>query len=121
MCNISFCSETASSRKRARLSLVIDFDSLEGTNVFKRRLDYVREVLTPAGQSDLDNCGLISAIFDHMERLFLPASFSGIERANTQSLYLSLTFIVFLSLFDSAMYKCSTAIKVVTYYYQACN
>ena len=33
-------------------------------NVFKRRLDYVREVLTPAGQSDLDNYGLISAIFD---------------------------------------------------------
>ena len=50
------------------------------------RLDYVREVLTPAGQSDLDNYGLMSAIF------------------------------------DSAMYnKCSTAIQVVTYYYQPRN
>ena len=50
------------------------------------RLDYVREVLTPAGQSDLDNDGLMSAIF------------------------------------DSAMYnKCSTAIQVVTYYYQPRN
>ena len=75
----------ASSRKHVRLSLVINFDSLEGKNVFKRRLDYVREVLTPAGQSDLDNYGLMSAIF------------------------------------DSATYKCSTAIKVVTYYYQPCN
>ena len=75
----------ANSRKRVRLSLVIDFDSLEGKNVFKRRLDHVRKVLTPAGQSDLDNYGLMSAIF------------------------------------DSATYKCSTAIKVVTYYYQPCN
>ena len=82
---VSFCSEMANSRKRVRLSLVIDFDSLEGKNVFKRRLDHVRKVLTPAGQSDLDNYGLMSAIF------------------------------------DSAMYKCSTAIKVVTYYYQSCN
>ena len=69
------------SRKHVRLSLVINFDSLEG----KRRLGHVRKVLTPARQSDLDNHGLMSAIF------------------------------------DSAMYKCSTAIKVVTYYYQSCN
>ena len=34
----------ASRRKRVRLSLVIDFDSLEGKNVFKRRLDHVRKV-----------------------------------------------------------------------------
>ena len=61
---VSFCSEMANSRKRVKLSLVIDFDSLEGKNVFKRRLDHVRKVLTPAGKSDLDNCGLMSAIFD---------------------------------------------------------
>ena len=61
---VSFCSEMANSRKRVRLSLVIDFDSLEGKNVFKRKLDHVRKVLTPAGQSDLDNYGLVSAIFD---------------------------------------------------------
>ena len=61
---LSFCSEMANSRKRVRLSLVIDFDSLEGKKVFKRRLDHVRKVLTPAGQSDLDNYGLMSAIFD---------------------------------------------------------
>ena len=54
----------ANSRKRVRLSLVIDFDSLKGKKVFKRRLEHVREVLTPAGQSDLDNYGLVSAIFD---------------------------------------------------------
>ena len=52
--HVSFCSEMANSRKRVRLSLVIDFDSLEGKNVFKRRLDYVRKVLTPTGRSDLD-------------------------------------------------------------------
>ena len=73
------------SRKRVRFSLVINFDSLEGKNVFKRRLDHVRKLLTPAGQSDLDNYGLMSAIF------------------------------------DSAMYKCSTAIKVLIYYYQPYN
>ena len=61
---VSFCSEMANSRKRVRLSLVTDFDSLEGKNVFKRRLDYVRKVLTSAGQYDLDNYGLMSAIFD---------------------------------------------------------
>ena len=75
----------ASSRKDVRLSLVINFDSLEGKNVFKRRLDHVRKVLTPARQSDLYNYGLMSAIF------------------------------------DSAIYKWSTAINVVTYYYQPCN
>ena len=74
----------ASSRKRVRLSLVIEFDSLDGKNVFKRRFDHVRKVLTPAGQSDLDNYGLMSAILDHMERMFPPASFPGVERANTQ-------------------------------------
>ena len=61
---VSFCSEMANSRKRVRFSLVIDFDSLEGKKVFKRRLDHVRKVLTPAGQSDLDNYGLVSPIFD---------------------------------------------------------
>ena len=61
---VSVCSEMANSRKRVRLSLVIDFDSLERKNVFKRRLDYVRKVLTPAGQSNLYNYGLMSAIFD---------------------------------------------------------
>ena len=75
----------ASSRKRVRLSLVIEFDSLDGKNVFKRRLHHVRKVLTPAGQSDLDNYGLMSAILDHMERMCPPASFPGVELANTQS------------------------------------
>ena len=65
MCKcVSFSSEMANSRKDIRLHLVIDFDSLEGNNVFKRRLDHVRKVLTPAGQSGLDNYGLMSAIFD---------------------------------------------------------
>ena len=54
----------ANSRKGVRLSLVIDFDSFEGEKVFKRRLDHVKKVLTPAGQSHLDNYGLVSAIFD---------------------------------------------------------
>ena len=61
---VSFCSVMANSRKRVRLSLVIDFDNLEGKNVFKRRLDHVSKVLTPAGQYDLDNYGLMSVIFD---------------------------------------------------------
>ena len=78
---VSFCSEMARSRKRVRLSLVIDINGLEGKNVFKRRLDNVKK----ARQSDLDNYGLTSAIF------------------------------------DSVMNKCSTAIKVVIYYYQPCK
>ena len=86
MCKcVGFCCKMARSRKHVRLSLVIDFDGLEGKSVFKRRLDHVRKVLIPARQSDLDNYDLMSAIF------------------------------------DSAMYKCSTAIKVVIYYYQPCN
>ena len=82
---VSLCTEMASRRKHVRLSLVIEFDSLEEKNVLKRRLGHVGKVLTPAGQSDLDNYGLMSAIF------------------------------------DSAMYKCSAAIKFVIYYYQPCN
>ena len=62
---VSFCSEMASSRKCVRLSLVIDFDSLEGKNVFKEGWTTLEKfVLTPAGQSDLENYGLVSAIFD---------------------------------------------------------
>ena len=60
---VSFCSEMVSSRKLVRLSLVIDFNSLEGKNVFMRRSGHVKKVLTPR-QSDLDNYGLMSAIFD---------------------------------------------------------
>ena len=52
----------ANGRKCVRLSLAIDF--LEGKKMFKRRSDHVRKVLTLAGQSDLDNYGLVSAIFD---------------------------------------------------------
>ena len=52
----------ASSGKRVRLSLVIDFDSLEGKNVFKRRLEHAKEVLTPAGQSDLENYTVKNAV-----------------------------------------------------------
>ena len=63
MCKcVSFCSEMASSGKRVRLSLVIDFDSLEGKNVFKRRLEHAKEVLTPAGQSDLENYTVKNAV-----------------------------------------------------------
>jgi hypothetical protein len=67
-------------RSRIRHSLVVSFDSPEGRTAFKSRVEHVRSLLTPPGQPSLDNNGLMSAIFDHVER-FAPV-FPGTERAS---------------------------------------
>ena len=67
-------------RSRVRHSVVVNFDSSAGRLAFKNRLERVRSLLTPAGQDCLDNNGLMSAMFDHVER-FAPA-FPGTERGS---------------------------------------
>lgn len=71
-----------SKRSRVRHSLVINFDSQAARLAFKTRLEHVRSILSDpeAEQPNLDNNGLMSAIFDHVER-FAP-SFPGSERAS---------------------------------------
>lgn len=70
----------ASERSRVRHSIVVNFDCQGARTAFKSRLEHIRSLLTPSGQPSLDNCGLMSAIFDMVERL-VPASFPGTSRA----------------------------------------
>ena len=54
-------------RNRVRLSLGVEFE-------------YVRSLLTPPGLRTLDNQGILSALFDHVEGS-VPSSFPGVSRA----------------------------------------
>lgn len=67
-------------RSRVRHSLVVNFDSPAGRLAFKSRIECVRELLTPPGQPNLDNNGLMAAMFDLVERFAQP--FPGSERAS---------------------------------------
>ena len=78
--------EQNTQRSRVRHSLVVNFDSQAGRQAFKSRIEHVRSLLTPQGQPSLDNNGLMSAMFDLVERLAPP--FPGSERASAvQSFY----------------------------------
>ena len=52
----------SSSRKRFRLMIDVNFGSLEDKGAFVRRLQSVRERLTPAGSAPIDNSGLMCAV-----------------------------------------------------------
>ena len=67
-------------RNRVRLSLGVEFDNQAAMSSFSRRLEYVRSLLTPPGLRTLDNQGLLSALFDHVEGS-VPSSFPGVSRA----------------------------------------
>ena len=69
-------------------SLVVDFDGQEGRQSFKRRIEQVRNLLTPPGKT-LDNYGLMAAMFDLVER-FAPSfpeseQFSAVQSFNRDS------------------------------------
>ena len=49
---------------RVRLSFSIDFDNYASKSAFGNRLEYIRSLLTPTGQRNLDNHGLMDAMFD---------------------------------------------------------
>ena len=73
-------------RTRVRHSLVVSFDSPEERAAFRCRLEHIRSLLTPMGQPNLDNSGLMTAMFDHVEeKLAHNESFPGSERAFVQS------------------------------------
>ena len=59
----------SSSRKRVRLMIDVNFGSLEDKGAFVRRLQSVRERLTPAGSAPIDNSGLMCAMLDAVEQL----------------------------------------------------
>ena len=67
-------------RNRVRLSLGVEFDNQAAKSSFSRRLEYVRSLLTPPGLRTLDNQGLLSALFNHVEGS-VPSSFPGVSRA----------------------------------------
>ena len=56
------------SRKRVRYMLDINFSTVEEKDAFTQRLKDVRKRLTPEGSSSLDNCTLMLAMFDAVER-----------------------------------------------------
>ena len=70
-------------RTRVRHSIVVSFDSTEERAAFRSRLEHIRSLLTPVGQPSLDNNGLLTAMFDHVEQASAP--FPGSERASVQS------------------------------------
>ena len=55
---------------RVRLSFSIDFDNYASKSAFGNRLEYIRSLLTPTGQRNLDSHGLMNAMFDLVERSF---------------------------------------------------
>ena len=67
-------------RGRVSLSLSVDFDSYASKSAFAVRLEYLRTLLTPEDHRSLDNRGLMSAMFDFVER-FVPGSFPVSSRA----------------------------------------
>ena len=77
-------SEANCGRKRVRHSLVVQFDSPAARAAFKGRLEHIRSLLTPAGQPLLDNNGVMSAMFELVERA-VPAPLAGNERSTWQT------------------------------------
>ncbi len=55
-------------RNRVRHSLVVNFYTPAAKAAFSNRLECVRSFLTPDGQPELDNNGLMVAMFDLVER-----------------------------------------------------
>ena len=72
---------TGRKRVRVRLSLGVDFDSVEAKAAFCGRLESLRKLFTAPGQKVLDNHGLLSSLFDCAERS-APPTFPGSSRAS---------------------------------------
>ena len=53
-----------SGKSRFRFSLEVKFNNVAAKVAFMSRLEYVRSLLTHAGQQSLDNLGLLSTLFD---------------------------------------------------------
>ena len=64
---MSISASSTGSRKRVRYTLDVHFRSQEEKETFVCRLKSVRDLLTPAGCSPVDNHGLMSAMFDAVE------------------------------------------------------
>ena len=61
-------SMATSTRKRVRYMLDVTFSTVEEKDAFTQRLNNIRKRLTPGGSSSLDNCSLMLAMFDAVER-----------------------------------------------------
>lgn len=73
----------ASGRSRVRHSLFVNFATEGERAAFKSRLEHVRSLLAPSRQPNLDNNGLMAAMFDHVEQSVFPPFFPGSERAQS--------------------------------------
>ena len=54
-------------RKRVRFGFDLKFGNHEEKEAFVQRLEYIRQLLTPAGASPLDNNSLFNALCDRAE------------------------------------------------------
>ena len=57
-----------STRKRVRYMFDVNFSATEEKEAFTQRLGHIRKLLTSSGGSSPDNCGLMLAMFDVVER-----------------------------------------------------
>lgn len=69
-------------RVRVRMSLGVEFENPAAKAAFSRRLEHVRSLLTPPELKNLDNQGLLTAMFDVVERS-VSSSLPGISRASS--------------------------------------
>ena len=80
------CSEaSAASRKRPRFTLQVAFKSVEERETFVRRFEAVSKRLALHEGHQLDNHGLMCAMFDAVERSAPQESFPGDEHVETKS------------------------------------
>ena len=55
---------TTSQRKRVRFTLDVTFNNVSEKEAFTERLSAIRSLLTPCGQSTINNRELLHALFD---------------------------------------------------------
>ena len=54
--------------EKPTFDLQVRFNSTEEIEAFMKRLDNIRSILTPGNSSSIDNCGLMVAMFDAVEK-----------------------------------------------------
>ena len=62
-------SQDRSTRKRPRFTLQVPFKTKDEKEAFSRRFENVCKLLNPAGAPPLDHHGVLSAMFDLVERI----------------------------------------------------
>ena len=61
---------SGSKRSRVRTSIALEFGTPAEKSAFSRRLESVRDLLTPQGSRSIDNYSLMTAMIDYVEQSF---------------------------------------------------